>query len=190
MADVRFEGDPAAQFAKLARDLRKAGAADLRRELYRGLNVSARPLIEAAKASAASELPSSGGRGVRSFNRKTGAKQNKLKTKGFAHRDGANTRVESLASRVANARFSVKGKAGRNPYVVLQATEAGGRKINLKRLDGGIVRHPVFGNREVWKDQAVTPRWWSKPMEAGQAAVAAEVVASVNRVSALFYAGN
>jgi hypothetical protein len=184
---IRIEGDPAAQFGALARDLRKAGAVDLRRELYSSIQRAGRPLIDAAKESAAATLPHGGGRGVRSHHRKTGA-PTKLKTSGRARRsDGSSSRVESLADRVVNARFSVKTKAGRNPAVMLRATDANGRAINLNALDHGHVRHPVFGNRDVWVAQPVTEGWWSKPMEAGIPAVTAEVIAAVNRVVAKFY---
>ena len=184
---IRVEGDPAAQLRRLSRDLRATGNAALRRELNKSLTVAAQPLIEAAKASAAGELPKGGGRGVRSFNRKTGARQNKLKTKGFANRGGTSSRVESLSSRVVNAKYKVKVKAGRNPGVVLTATGSKGRKIDLNQLDSGIVRHPLFGNREHWYSQPVPPGWWSRPMEAGVPAVTVAVKAAVDKAVAAFY---
>ena len=184
---IRIEGDPAAQLRQLARDLRATGNVALRRELNKSLTVAAQPLIEAAKASAAGELPKGGGRGVRSFNRKTGAAQKRLKKKGFANRGGTSSRVESLSSRVVNAKFKVKVKAGHNPGVVLTAAGSNGRKIDLKQLDSGVVRHPLFGNRKHWYPQQVTPGWWSRPMEAGVPAVTVAVKAAVDKAVASFY---
>jgi hypothetical protein len=48
------------RFARLSKDLRQAGAKELRRELYRGLQRAAKPLIADAKVSARS-LPHRGG---------------------------------------------------------------------------------------------------------------------------------
>lgn len=42
---------------------------------------------------------------------------------------------------------------------------------SLRRLDQGRLRHPVFGNRDKWVDQLVTPGWWTRPTEAAVPAV-------------------
>jgi hypothetical protein len=185
---IRFEGDPAAQFARLARDLKKAGEVDLRKELYSGIQRGARPLIQAAKDSAASTLPHSGGRGVRGYSKATGHAFPKLRTKGRVHIGaGSYTRVESLAARVVNAKYRVTSRAGRNPAITLRAKDSTGRAVNLNALDHGRDRHPVFGNRKVWVDQTVPEGWWSKPMEEGIPAVSLEVRAAVTRVVEKFY---
>ena len=57
--------DGAEKFARTARALKKAGAKDLRRELYRGVQRAAKPLKEAAKESARSTLPKRGGLAAR-----------------------------------------------------------------------------------------------------------------------------
>lgn len=33
------------------------------------------------------------------------------------------------------------------------------------RIDAGRLRHPVFGNREVWVQQTVPAEWFTRPME-------------------------
>ena len=192
MADLEFVPSAAEQFAKLSRDLKAFGAVELRKELTTGIRAAAAPLIAAAKASALDTLPAGGGRGVRSFNRATGAKQKKLKTKGFAHRGGGtNTRVESLASRVANANFTVSVKAGANPSVTITGKEKSGRNINLNTLDFGRVRHPVYGHwRAGVPPQEVTPGWWSKPMEAAIPGITVAVEACVSRVAEKFNTGS
>lgn len=146
VADIRVDG--VEHFAQVARALRAAGAKDLRRELYRGLNRATKPLKDAAKANAAT-LPQRGG----------------------------------LAGRVQRARFSTKGRAGRNPSVSIVAKDAKSRSVDLRALDAGTVRHPTFGHRP-WVSQPVTPGWFSKPMEAGADDVAREVLAAVDAVAA------
>jgi hypothetical protein len=36
---------------------------------------------------------------------------------------------------------------------------------NIGRLDGGIVVHPLFGNRMHWYTETVQPGWWTKPVQ-------------------------
>jgi len=62
---VRVSADPSASFAALARDLRRAGAGGLRKELYAGLQRAARPAIGAVRESAGSTLPRRGGLAAR-----------------------------------------------------------------------------------------------------------------------------
>lgn len=186
---VQVEGDPALQLKKLARDLRQAGAVDLRKELYSGIQRAARPLIEVAKQSAAANLPQGGGRGARHFTRS--GKRGGLKTSGRAGRSGGGSRkVESLAQRVSGASFKVIGKTGANPGVVLTAVAASGRPINLSALDQGKLRHPLFGNKSHWYPQQVAAGWWSNPMQAGIPAISAEVIGAIEKVAAKFYAGD
>lgn len=37
----------------------------------------------------------------------------------------------------------------------------------IKSMDKGRLRHPVFGNRDVWVAQSVPPGWFTRPVEAG-----------------------
>lgn len=65
-----------------------------------------------------------------------------------------------LAARVAKTRLSTKARGGQTPGIRVVARNGAG-------ADLGFVRHPVFGNRDVWVSQPVTPGWFTKPMEAG-----------------------
>ncbi len=62
------------------------------------------------------------------------------------------------ASSAASTRTTVSGARGeirirtRNRY-------------REDQLDRGIVRHPVYGNRNVWVTQPITPGWWTIPVE-------------------------
>lgn len=57
--------------------------------------------------------------------------------------------LASLVHREANLRTSAKG--GRYAGVTIFANRRGGR--DLRRLNQGRLRHPVFGNRGVWVNQ-------------------------------------
>lgn len=171
----------------LARDLKKAGDKDLRKELYSGLNRATKPLEEAARRSAAGNLPSSGGRvrkrrtkkgtvtiyGVDYFTRKTVS----LKT----------TKASgSVADRAAAMRFSVKSRAGRNPAVTVVAVDRKGKSVDLNELDQGRLKHPVYGNRKVWVTQPVKAGWWTDALNAAPVLndVREEVVRVIGTVAA------
>ena len=160
-------GNGAESFRALARDFQKAGTTGLRRRLYAALYRSARPATDAAKASALSTLPKGGGRGKR---------RTRLVTTGTVTVDGNDYVVrrrramktlsdgESLAQRVAGARYGVKAIGGREPAVRITATAKGKKSVDLNRLDQGVVRHPLFGNRGHWYAQRVPPAWFSRPV--------------------------
>lgn len=38
-------------------------------------------------------------------------------------------------------------------------------QVDLKRIDAGNLRHPVYGNRGAWVSQRVRPGFWSKTLE-------------------------
>jgi hypothetical protein len=61
---------------------------------------------------------------------------------------------------------SVTGQAGSFGGV----GHAAGRGRRLRDLDGGIIHHPMFGDREHWYTQeepSVQPGWFTGPAEAG-----------------------
>ncbi len=76
-----------------------------------------------------------------------------------------------LAQRVAGARLSTRRKGGRNPGVAIVAKGMD----QLAAMDAGQVKHPVYGNRDVWVSQQVTGGWFSDPMAAGKDDVARDV---------------
>jgi hypothetical protein len=170
--DVVVEGDPAQQMAKLARDLKAAGAVELRKELNAGIRGAAKPLIKEAKDNAALELPhggealAMGGKGVRRGKRRRSS--------------------GSVVDRVVGATFSTRILTGRNPGVVLRGRDKAGRSIDLRSLDAGRLRHPLFGNRKHWYQQSVKPNWWTEPMEKGIPRAYAAVVLAVTRVNNKF----
>jgi hypothetical protein len=76
-------------------------------------------------------------------------------------------RAGGLARRVAGAKLSTSRRGGRNPGVSIRAKGM----AQLAGMDAGRVSHPVFGNRDVWVTQDITPGWFSDPMEAGKGEV-------------------
>lgn len=68
-----------------------------------------------------------------------------------------------LARRVAAAKLSTSRRGGRNPGVSIRARGMD----QLAGMDAGRVKHPVFGNRDVWVTQSITPGWFSDPMKDG-----------------------
>jgi hypothetical protein len=40
-----------------------------------------------------------------------------------------------------------------------------GRRRQVNAVEGGVLRHPAWGNRKAWVAQKVKPGFWSEPME-------------------------
>lgn len=47
----------------------------------------------------------------------------------------------------------------------------------------GLIRHPVFGNRDVWVDQHVPAGWFDDTMRAGAPVVRPELEAAIDRMA-------
>ena len=76
----------------------------------------------------------------------------------------------------AGIRIGVSVRTGeRNPGVAVTAQATGGKGRKLRRLDAGLLTHPVYGNREVWRTQHVEPGWFTGPAEDAAPQVRAEL---------------
>lgn len=151
--EFQIEGNPQEQLRRLARDLKYAGKRDLRRALYRNLNIAATPLLEDVKREAAATLPKSGG----------------------------------AADRVAGANYKSRVLPGNNPGVRLTGAEVGGAKVNLKKINAGVLRHPLFGDREHWYDTPVPEGFWDRPLKRGARKAEAAAIAAIEEMAARFY---
>jgi hypothetical protein len=86
----------------------------------------------------------------------------------------------------AGLRVQTFKQAGVNPGVTIRATAptpGGGRKI--RQLDDGHLRHPVYGNRKVWRGQgapSVLPGFFTDPCNAAAPRVRDAIGAAVDRV--------
>lgn len=83
-----------------------------------------------------------------------------------------------LAARAAG--IPVRTRRNANGVRVV-ASGRGGMK-NVKALDAGSVRHPVFG-RNAWVSQSVTPGFWTEPTEALAPEVRAELMKAIDAVA-------
>ena len=79
-------------------------------------------------------------------------------------------------------------RTGKDPGVTLRVKgRAKGRKV--KRLDAGVLAHPLFGDRERWYAQtkAVRPGFADDPVRAAVPRVSRGIEAAVSRVNARLY---
>lgn len=72
--------------------------------------------------------------------------------------------------------------AGKNPGVRIKA-RAG---HDIKRMDKGRLRHPIYGSRKKWVTQAIEPGVFSKPIEDDAPQMRDEILAGMERVALKF----
>lgn len=85
-----------------------------------------------------------------------------------------------LAERVAGSKFSVRTRAGRNPGVRV----VGAGDLDLRSLNRGRLRHPLFGHRHYWYTQLVPPHWFDDALEkAADGPVRQEILNAIGRVA-------
>jgi hypothetical protein len=78
--------------------------------------------------------------------------------------------VRASAGRTLPKRGGLAARVAEQPYAVRTSLAASGAAVKiigqgmkeLRDIDAGRLRHPVYGNREVWKAQSVTPGFFSK----------------------------
>jgi hypothetical protein len=153
--------DAAAGFEALARALREAGEKGLAQELRKGINEAARPLPDEIRASLIPHLP----------NTYAAALDADLSIT-ISQRSAGTSPGVSVAARASTS--------GPGP-----SRTRTGRK--LKRLDAGLLSHPLFGNRQHWFTQRVHPGWFSGPVDKSRPRVRQEIEAAVRRVRDKIY---
>jgi hypothetical protein len=55
------------------------------------------------------------------------------------------------------------------------------RRRQIRVIDNGTLRHPVYGNREAWVDQRVKPGFWSEPLENSREKPAVEIRRAIQK---------
>lgn len=90
------------------------------------------------------------------------------------HTGGLSARIAALGSVGVNS--ALKGRVA-TVSVVLRTKGAA-----LPKLNQGNLRHPVFGNREVWVGQPVPPGAWTRAFKAEQAEATAAVLKAAQGV--------
>lgn len=121
----------------------------------------------------------------RALTREVGPTRAAVKASALATLPGSN----GLNVWVSKARVTVKiSYASRSAGIRLTGSrKSRADKSDLTRIDAGAVRHPSWGRRGPgqWHTQAVTPGWWSDPMDAAdgfRAAVDEEVDRALNEI--------
>ena len=137
--------DAAAELEALAFRLRRAGDGELVREVTRAMRGGVVPVQEEIRAGLAPTSP-------------------KLPDRYAAEleadlRLGTNVRTNERDPGVAITGNTLLG-VGRG------GVRAGGQARKLRDLDAGQLVHPLFGDREHWYRQEVTPGWFTGPAEA------------------------
>jgi hypothetical protein len=158
--------DAAVEFEALARALREAGEKGLAQELRKGINEAARPLPDEIRASLIPHMPDTYAATLNHDLRIT-----------ISQRPSGTSPGVSV---VAKASGSVPTVSRRNT----------GRK--LKRLDTGLLSHPVFGDRKVWRTQGpegggMRPGWFSDPVNKARPRVRQQIEDAVRRVRDKIY---
>jgi hypothetical protein len=146
--DARVTG--ADQMEQLGRDLRAAGAKQLRKEFMRAGRELGKPVAEAFKAAALAELPKKGG-----LNEWTAAR---MKTKTQIRLSGKDLGVSFITRH--------KGVKGLS---------------DLKGLNNGKVRYPLFGDTGHWYMHEVPAGFIFRAFEAMGEDVRNEFLAAVDR---------
>jgi hypothetical protein len=67
----------------------------------------------------------------------------------------------------ADLRLGVNVRTNERDPGVAVTGQAIAKTRKLRSLDAGELTHPLWGNREHWRTQEVTPGWFSGPAEAG-----------------------
>lgn len=85
-----------------------------------------------------------------------------------------------LAALVAGSRFGVRTRTGGNAVGVRVVATS---RVGVARIDDGSVRHPVFGHRDRWVTEKVTPGWFTGPTLRAEAGIQARVSAAMDDVA-------
>ncbi len=155
--------DAAAELEALAFRLRRAGDTELLREVTRAMRDAVDPVEDQIRAGLRPHLPD---RYADELNADL--------------RLGTNVRTNERDPGVA-----ITGQAGSFGG----AGHAGGRGRKLRDLDAGLIRHPLFGDREHWyprdgRQKGVEPGWFSGPAEAAGPRVRAAIEKALEDVAA------
>ena len=87
-----------------------------------------------------------------------------------------------LADRVAGQSYGLRSSfTNKGVGIKFVATM---RMKSLKDIDAGRLRHPVFGNRDVWRQQSVTPGFFTGPIEDDVPRIRAAIVKAMERTAA------
>jgi hypothetical protein len=86
----------------------------------------------------------------------------------------------------ASLRIRAQRRGGRDPSLSLKATAKtkDGKAREVAALERGKLRHPLWGNRRHWFNQAVRPGFWTEPLKDKAPAVRAQLVKVLDELAA------
>lgn len=142
---------------RVAAQLTVAGNVELRRQMLRNIRVAVEPVKPLIRQEALTTLPKSGG-----LNELVAAAPISI---------GA-----TISPKTATVKVGIssgrKSKAAKNAQAALARSRrdrgessAGWIVRDLRSIDNGRARHPVFGDRDRWSDTAVKPGFFTRPCE-------------------------
>ena len=76
-----------------------------------------------------------------------------------------------------------------DPGVSIRARTRRAQRRRLKRLDDGVLAHPLFGNRRHWYDQPVREGWFTQPAEDSAPRAREDIEAALARVEDKIFRG-
>lgn len=96
-------------------------------------------------------------------------------------RSGLIPRLPNRYAETLDADLSIRTER-RGGTVSIVGRPRGAKKRKLRRLDQGILEHPLYGNRRHWYRQAVEPGWFTRPIEDDKERMRGEIEAALQRV--------
>lgn len=134
----------------------KAADKSIKLELQRGFREAGKPLVKDIKAGVLATFPNRGG----------------------------------LANLAAKSTIGIRTRfSGKNAGVRVQATGKKGRSVTTRTLksidESGSWRHPVWGNRKVWKDQSdgMAQGWFGEEIEDQAPQIRGDLIKAMNRAA-------
>jgi len=90
-----------------------------------------------------------------------------------------------------DTRLTISVKTGITDPGVFVVGKNSGKQRKLNMINAGILRHPLFGDRNRWYAQelpSVRPGWFDDPCQAAKPEVRAEIEAALEQVNAIIWA--
>jgi hypothetical protein len=97
-------------------------------------------------------------------------------------------RYAEVLDSVLATRVSILSRAS-NPGVSIRATTRGPMRRRIRRLDQGILEHPLFGNRRHWYPQPVAAGWFTQPNEDAAPRARRDIEDALDRVKDKIFKG-
>lgn len=110
-------------------------------------------------------------------------------------RDGLIPRLPNRYARTLNDDLDIKESvqyltSGVRVSTTARTLQVGGvKRRRIRRLDQGVLEHPLFGNRRRWYRQPVVPGWFTRPNEDAVPRVRASIDDALARVKRFIETG-